>query len=159
VKANSLETKIPPLVVALVSFLMVWLSYRYAPDLAWSYEHRQLLAWVFFIVAFIVSVFAVIAFRRAQTTVDPMHPEQASTLVESGIFAYTRNPMYLGMFISLIGVCCYFPTALSPLALIFYVVYMTRFQIIPEERALTSLFGEDYLRYKTRVARWIGQRR
>jgi len=152
---KALETKIPPLVVALISFAMIWIAYRRFPEMRWNYELQKPVAFGLFIVAFLISALGVLAFKKAQTTADPMTPSKASSLVDFGIYKFTRNPMYLGMLISLFGVFSYFPTPLAIIGLVFYVLYMTRFQIKPEERALASIFGDDYLNYKEKVARWL----
>ena len=85
---------------------------------------------------------AVLSFRRAHTTVNPMQPSSASSLVTSGIYRYTRNPMYLGMLFVLVGWALYLANVLAFLFLPAFIVYMNRFQLESEECALTALFGE-----------------
>jgi len=94
-------------------------------------------------------------FRRAKTTVNPMKPESASALVASGIYRYSRNPMYLGFLLMLLGWALWLSNASALLLLPAFVLYMNRFQICPEERALLSLFGPDYMQYRARVRRWL----
>ena len=98
---------------------------------------------------------AVLSFRRAHTTVNPMQPSSASSLVTSGIYRYTRNPMYLGMLFVLVGWALYLANVLVFLFLPAFILYMNRFQIEPEERAMTALFGQEFLEYASRVRRWI----
>ncbi|WP_036553881.1 methyltransferase family protein [Nocardioides insulae] len=95
-------------------------------------------------------------FYRHGTTVDPVHPDRASTLVTSGPFRFTRNPMYLGMTGLLVAHAVWRgrPVAVLPAAA--FVVYLDRFQIPPEEEALTANFGEDYDDYRSSVPRWLG---
>jgi protein-S-isoprenylcysteine O-methyltransferase Ste14 len=98
---------------------------------------------------------AMLSFWRARTTANPMKPSSASFLVTSGIYRFTRNPMYLGMLLLLVGWALYVANALALLFLPAFILYMNRFQIKPEERALTARFGREYLEYMSQVHRWI----
>jgi len=98
---------------------------------------------------------AVFSFRRARTTLSPMAPAAASSLVTSGVYRFTRNPMYLGLLLVLVGWADFLA---SPIALVLtpgFVLYMNRCQILPEERALLATFGVEYAAYKGRVRRWL----
>jgi protein-S-isoprenylcysteine O-methyltransferase Ste14 len=97
----------------------------------------------------------VCSFRRAKTTVNPMKLDSSSVLVASGIYKYSRNPMYLGFVLILFGWALFLSNALALLLLPAFVLYMSRFQIWPEERALLSLFGKDYKQYHAKVRRWL----
>lgn len=94
-------------------------------------------------------------FRSAGTTVNPLRPQASTRLVCSGLHRFSRNPMYLGHATILLGVVVLLQHAAALFALPAYMVYVTRFQIIPEERALRERFGEDYRRYCSRVRRWL----
>src|SRR6185436_13319651 len=97
----------------------------------------------------------VVSFRRAKTTVNPMKPNSTSSLVVSGIYKYTRNPMYLGFGLVLLGWSA-FLSNLAALALVpAFVFYMNRFQILPEENVLASLFPREYPAYCAKVRRWV----
>lgn len=93
------------------------------------------------------------AFRRAGTPVIPF--ERSTALVTGGLFRITRNPMYLGMLLVLVGVALLFGSVstLLPIPVFFWVIQ--RNFIIGEERFLEEIFGERYLRYKLRVRRWL----
>jgi protein-S-isoprenylcysteine O-methyltransferase Ste14 len=104
-------------------------------------------------VAFALS--GVIAFRRWNTTVRPEHPEKASTLVNTGPYRYTRNPMYLGLLVILLAWTVYLAAPVGMLGPVAFMLYITRFQIIPEERALRAKFGADYQRFCEGVRRWV----
>ena len=97
----------------------------------------------------------VAAFRAARTTVNPLQPRQASRLVVGGVFHYTRNPMYLGMAIALAAWAMLLGKLWLLLGMLLFVLYMSRFQIAPEERAMETLFGDEWQHYRTRVRRWI----
>ena len=96
-----------------------------------------------------------VQFRRAGTTVNPLSPGNARRVVTTGVFAWTRNPMYLGMAAALVGLSTWLGTWPALLVAAAFCAYLTRFQIVPEERALHDLFGEPYARYCRRVRRWI----
>ena len=103
----------------------------------------------------IISIAGMVAFRRAKTTVNPVKASLASSLVIRGVYRYTRNPMYVGLLLTLLAWAVFLANPLAVLWVVVYVLYITRFQIIPEERVLASLFGAEYEAYKGRVRRWI----
>lgn len=97
----------------------------------------------------------VVSFRRAKTTVNPLRPGTASSLVDSGIYRFTRNPMYLGFALFLAAWAAYLASPAALLGVAAFVLYIDRLQIQPEERALSALFGEAFERYRKRVRKWI----
>ncbi len=102
-----------------------------------------------------VSLAGTIGFRRAKTTVNPMKPANASSLVTGGIYRVTRNPMYLALLLVLMGWAVFLAApwvVLGPLA---FGLYITQFQVKPEERVLSAMFGSAYGEYRARVRRWI----
>ena len=102
-----------------------------------------------------VSAAGVVAFRRSRTTVNPLSPEQASSLVVHGIYRFTRNPMYLGFLLALTGWSVHLANLAAVLLLPVFVAYMNRFQIQPEERALLQNFGARFAAYTQAVRRWL----
>lgn len=96
-----------------------------------------------------------LSFRKARTTVNPLKPETASALVSSGVYRYTRNPMYLGFAIVLIAWSIFLAWPPALLGVLGFVMYMNIFQIGPEERALASLFGREFTQYCSQVRRWL----
>jgi protein-S-isoprenylcysteine O-methyltransferase Ste14 len=101
------------------------------------------------------AVGGVISFRRAQTTVNPLKPETSTALVTTGIYRVTRNPMYLGMLAVLLAWAVYLTIAWVLLGPVAFALYITRFQIIPEEKALQSLFGTAFVEYTHSIRRWL----
>jgi protein-S-isoprenylcysteine O-methyltransferase Ste14 len=97
----------------------------------------------------------VFTFREAKTTLNPHTPEASTQMVNSGPFRFTRNPMYLGLVLLLLGVCVYLANPLTLIAVAALVTYLTRFQVLPEERRLLERFGEQYACYARTVRRWI----
>ena len=151
----ALELRIPPPVVALVVGAAMWALSRVAPSVAVRSPLTTSLAIAIALAGVGASVAGTLAFRRARTTVNPMKPEKASSLVTGGIYRITRNPMYVGLLLILVGWTVYLVNAWAVLGPVVFVAYMTRFQIRAEERALLGLFGEQYATYTTRVRRWL----
>lgn len=152
---RSLELKIPPPAVALTVALLMWSIARATPFAGWSIAGRAVVAVMLATAGACISLMAVVSFRRARTTVNPLRPGTASTLVTGGIYRHTRNPMYLGLSIILLGWSVYLANAPALLLLPGFVLYIYRFQIVPEERTLAALFGAEYQAYRTRVRRWL----
>lgn len=115
----------------------------------------ELFAGVFVLTGALIAVAGVVAFKRNKTTVNPFTPERSSSLVASGIYRYTRNPMYLGFFLALVGWAAFLSNLLALLLLPVFIVYMNRFQIQPEERALEQHFGAEFQTYMHQVPRWV----
>jgi protein-S-isoprenylcysteine O-methyltransferase Ste14 len=102
-----------------------------------------------------VAVGGVMSFRRAKTTVNPLKPETSVALVSTGVYSFTRNPMYLGMVLALFAWALYLSSIWSFVGPVLFALYITRFQIVPEERVLDRLFGTPFAEYKKRVRRWL----
>jgi protein-S-isoprenylcysteine O-methyltransferase Ste14 len=94
-------------------------------------------------------------FRKAKTTIDPLNPEKAKQLVVAGVFSLSRNPMYLGMALIAIAWAIYLANPWSFIGVLGFVLFINRFQITPEERAMDKLFGDQYAKYKDTVRRWV----
>jgi protein-S-isoprenylcysteine O-methyltransferase Ste14 len=152
---RSLELKVPPPVVVAGTAVIMWLASRIAPALAFEIPARKAVAIVLVVAGFITGLSGVITFWRAKTTVNPLKPQSSSSLVTWGVYRVTRNPMYLGGLLVLTGWAVFLSSPVALLLLPGFVLYITLFQIIPEERALTSLFAAEFLAYKSRVRRWL----
>jgi len=152
---NSLELKIPPPVVALFFGLCMWLASSLVAALELPFVLRRGAALTLVAVGLVVSTAGVVAFRRARTTIDPTKPMATSALVSDGIYRMTRNPMYLGLLLALLGWAAFLANPLALLLVPAFVLYISRFQIKPEERTLTALFGGEYGAYQERVRRWL----
>lgn len=151
-----LENRIPPPLVATLFGLLMWLAAHYLPGaVGLAIEWRAGLALVVLLIGAIICLAGVLSFRYARTTVNPLKPETASALVSSGVYRYTRNPMYLGFATALVAWSIFLAWPPALLGVLGFVLHMNRFQIGPEERALARLFGNDFAQYCTRVRRWI----
>ena len=103
----------------------------------------------------LIAVLALRQFKTAETTIDPLTPEEASSLVRSGVFGHSRNPMYVGLILVLTGWCIWLGSLANVLVLVAFFVLITELQIKPEEAALRTLFGKEYEDYCSDVRRWL----
>ncbi|MBT9553679.1 MAG: isoprenylcysteine carboxylmethyltransferase family protein [Hydrogenophaga sp.] len=150
-----LELKVPPPVVGLVVGVAMWFLAPLGPGLAVPDPARLWLALAVAAVGAGFDLTGLIAFVRRHTTVNPLRPTNTSALVTSGVYRITRNPMYLGMACLLTAWAVWLGALWPWLGPVAFVLYITRFQIQPEERVLTTLFGEAYTAYTRRVRRWL----
>ncbi|MDF3831997.1 isoprenylcysteine carboxylmethyltransferase family protein [Cupriavidus basilensis] len=151
-----LELKCPPLLLLLAAMGLSWLIGRMG-DFGTLLSDRAAvaLALVLALAGVAVSVAGVLAFRRSGTSVDPTRPGRASALVRHGIYRYTRNPMYLGFALLLAGWGIFLGSVLACVPVPLFVAYLTRFQIMPEERVLLARFGGEFAAYRAQVHRWL----
>ncbi|HLQ85896.1 MAG TPA: isoprenylcysteine carboxylmethyltransferase family protein [Salinisphaeraceae bacterium] len=150
-----LEHKIPPPVVTIVAIVLMWLLARATPLFRMDNPFRYELAIVLILLGVLVSFLGMREFTRHAASSDPRHPDRTDVLVTSGIYRRTRNPMYLGLAIALCGIAWYLSNLLTVIVIGAFMIYLTYFQILPEERVLASKFGEPGAAYLQRVRRWI----
>jgi len=152
---SPLELKVPPPAVALLFGVLMWLSSSLLSPVEVPFGPRVTVALVLASVGLVFGLTGMVSFWRAKTTINPTKPTATSTLVTSGAFRFTRNPMYLSLLLYLLAWAVYLSNWLALLFLPVFVLYINQFQIKPEERALSSLFGPEYAAYKGRVRRWL----
>jgi protein-S-isoprenylcysteine O-methyltransferase Ste14 len=153
---NALENKIPPPIVGLLFGLIIWAISSVTEPVTIFNQMQGLVAVAILLVAgFGFAISGGISFRIAKTTVNPLKPETASSLVTSGVFKYSRNPMYVGLAIILLAWTVYLAVPLGLLAIVGFMAYIQRFQIVPEERAMLKLFGAEFEVYQSMVRRWL----
>lgn len=150
-----MNLRIPPPLVALISALLMWGISSQLEALAFRFPFQEIVAYGFVGLGAMIDIISVLAFRRAKTTVTPLAPEKASSLVVTGLYRFTRNPMYLGLLLILIGVALFLGSLANAVVLIAFMAYITAFQIKPEEERLAQVFGAQYLSYMQNVRRWI----
>lgn len=147
--------KIPPPVYAIAAVVLMWLLNKYYPLLETTQQWPMIVGALLITVGILIDLLAIVQFRQARTTVNPLRPESTSSLVTRGFYAHSRNPMYVGMLLCLVGVVLLMRSLTPLLVLPLFVVVVTLFQIIPEEKALAKIFGEEFEYYKQRVPRWL----
>lgn len=150
-----LELKIPPIAVFLLVVALMALAPRQMPHLGLDWPFAPVLAAFLSLAGGVIAVLGFLEFRRMRTTIDPTRPQNAVTFVTSGIFRYSRNPMYLGLAFALLALAFWESHPLPFLGVPTFVLYMNFFQIRAEERALAEKFGDQYLSYLRCVRRWL----
>ncbi len=148
-----MKNKIPPPIVTFFFGLCIYFSQEYFPE--FNLEFLSILSYILYFAGLNVLILAVRLFKKQNTTVNPIKIENASSLVTSGIFKYSRNPMYLGMVIILFGLALMFNLVGGILFVFLFMIYITKFQIRPEEEVMERLFGEDFIKYKHKVRMWL----
>lgn len=152
---HRLEHRIPPPIVGIVAGVIAWLCAHFGPEVGLSSRVGMMAAVVVSVAGLVIGLSGVRSFRRVGTTLSPLKPADASSLVEIGIYRHTRNPMYLGLVLMLLAWAFALASPMALVGPVLFVIWMTRFQIIPEERVLSRLFGSQYVAYCARVRRWI----
>ena len=152
---SALELKIPPLALVPLFGLFMLVVAGFTPELGIPTPWRIWNALILALMGFAIALAGVISFRLARTTVNPLSPHTSSSLVIKGIYRYSRNPMYVGFLCWILAGGVYLDNPVALLLALVFIPYMNRFQIIPEEKALTNLFGEDYRTYCKQVRRWL----
>lgn len=156
---SKLELKIPPPLVAAITAGAMWAAAQWigfnglfagVPP-GWRMTAALLVA----LIGLGFDLTGVLGFIRAKTTVNPLKPERSAALVTSGIYRVTRNPMYVGMALILLAWAIYLGSGIALLGPLAFALYVTRFQIQPEERVLALRFGTDFAGYCARVRRWL----
>jgi len=152
---QTLELKIPPVILVLVTASLMWTLAVAVPSLGFTLLASLLAALVFAAIGVAFALLGVLEFRSAGTTVDPRVPDQSVSLVVRGVYRISRNPMYVGFLLVLIAWGIFLSNLASLALLPVFVVYMNRFQIVPEERHMREKFGEAYRQYEAEVRRWV----
>lgn len=147
-----MHLKIPPVIVLIIFALLMKFADMFAIGQVASIWAVGIM---FAVAGLIIILLGVTAFKKAQTTVNPLDPNQSSHIVQTGIYHYTRNPMYLGMALMLAGFAFYLGSALAWLGVLGFCTFIHQFQILPEERILRQKFGDEFIRYCQTTRRWL----
>jgi protein-S-isoprenylcysteine O-methyltransferase Ste14 len=149
-----MKLKIPPPVYMLIFATFMWLLSQYYPLYKLSFN-TQYLGITIVLLGLTIDLSSLIRFLLNKTTVNPMKPENSQILVTTGMYQFSRNPMYLGLLLLLTGWSLYIGAVSAILMLPLFVWVLTKMQIQPEEIILEELFGQPYIDYQYRVRRWI----
>ena len=150
-----LENKIPPPIVTLLFMIVMWFFAKVGFTFELGQFVRGSVVLVFFVLGVGFGILGLFSFKQAATTINPLQPELATSLVTSGIYRITRNPMYVGVSFCLLAWGVYLSSILALCWIPLFIAYITRFQIVPEERALVKKFGVKFENYKAKVRRWL----
>lgn len=151
----NLELKIIPPVQLIISATLMVILTTYLPQYHFTLPVTLPIIILLILIASIIGILALYDFRKHKTTFHPHTPEKTNTIVDTGVFAYSRNPMYISLALILIALGIYLQNYASFLIIPLFLWYITRFQIMPEERMLTKLFCKDYQAYCQKVRRWL----
>ncbi|MDP9086430.1 MAG: isoprenylcysteine carboxylmethyltransferase family protein [Pseudomonadota bacterium] len=153
--SGPLDNRIPPPVMTVITGIAMGAASFVVPATIMPPILRFGALGVVMLVGGIFGARAFAAFAKAKTTINPVDIDAASSLVTTGIYAVSRNPMYVGLATLLVSLALALSNAWLLLGPLFFIVFTTRFQIIPEERAMLAKFGADYAAYRRRVRRWL----
>mgnify|MGYP001290029523 CR=1 FL=1 len=146
-------SKVPPPLVVLI---LIVSSYFSSKNIDLIYLPFQTLISIFILsVGILILINPVLKFKKSKTTINPIKFKKVNKLVTSGIYKYTRNPMYLGLLMIVISSSIFYLNIYSILTPLFFYLWINRFQIKREEIFLTEKFGKEYLSYKNKTRRWI----
>ncbi|MDB2649405.1 isoprenylcysteine carboxylmethyltransferase family protein [Porticoccaceae bacterium] len=148
-----LKNKIPPPIVTLIFAALIYFSSEWSPSIV--FRGQNLISLFLMTVGLIVLLIAISAFIKLKTTINPLKPEAASSLVTTGIFRISRNPMYLGMLLLIISLWIKTGAVLGFILVAGFIAYLNYFQILPEEQAMKGLFSDKYKTYCQQVRRWL----
>ena len=154
---HPMKNKIPPPIVLALFGLLIYLEDKYFfVSITAELDHQRIYTLCVAIVGFCIIALGMLEFHKAKTSVNPLKLDKSSTVVNSGIYRFTRNPMYLGLVILLIAFCVKLGDVFGLIFIVpLFIWYMTMLQIKPEEEAMSKLFGAEYEIYKGKVRRWL----
>ncbi len=150
-----LELKIPPVIVTLIAVIGLYLTRDVFPHFGFPQNMANLFAACVLFSAVTFAAMSVYAFKKHQTTLHPMRPEQTVNIVQNNVFAISRNPMYASFIMVIVAFGLYLQHSGFIVFALLCMAYLHWFQVLPEERVLLEKFGEDYQQYQRRVARWF----
>lgn len=152
---SRLELRIPPPIVALLAAVGMWLLAESLPYGRIMFRGHDYVGGVIALAGGLFDLAGLWAFRTSRTTINPLAPQRSSALVSHGIYSITRNPMYVGLAVVLVGWAVALGSLLVLVGVMAFALYIQRFQITPEERVLAAKFGDEYTAYVARVPRWL----
>ena len=145
--------KIPPPLIVLVLIVSIYFSSKKI-DLI-NIPLQMEISILILSAGILIFVNPVLQFIKSKTTVNPIQFEEVNKLVTSGIFKYSRNPMYLGMLMIVLSTSIFYLNIYSILTPLLFILWINKFQIKREEEFLIEKFGDEYLSYKKKTRRWI----
>ncbi|SMY35242.1 methyltransferase family protein [Photobacterium andalusiense] len=148
-----LSLKVPPPVLAIIALLLIYGCVLFIP--VWQFEPVWIVAILLVVIAIFIGSLSMSVFANINTTISPFTPQATTQLVTTGIYQYSRNPMYLSLLLLLIAAAFIGGELSAAIVVIAFIITINQFQIKPEEKVLLQLFGDDYRRYCQHVRRWL----
>jgi|TARA_B100000214_G_scaffold223541_1_gene162660 Putative protein-S-isoprenylcysteine methyltransferase len=145
--------KIPPPLLVLVLVISNYFSSKKI-DLI-LIPNQKLISFIILLIGVLILITPIFKFIKSKTTIDPIKFKKVNKLITSGIYKYSRNPMYLGLLMIVTSTSIFYLNIFSIITPIIFYCWINRFQIKREEIFLTEKFGNDYILYKTKTRRWI----
>ena len=145
--------KIPPPLLVLILVISNYFSSKKI-DLI-LLPNQDITSIIIFLIGMLILINPIFKFIKSKTTIDPIKFKKVNKLITSGIYKYSRNPMYLGLLMIVISTSIFYLNICSIITPILFYCWINRFQIKREEIFLTEKFGKEYLLYKTKTRRWI----
>ena len=145
--------KIPPPLLVLILVVSNYFSSKKI-DLI-LIPNQNIISFIIFLIGLIILINPIVRFVKSKTTIDPIKFKKVNKLITSGIYKYSRNPMYLGLLMIVISTSIFYLNIFSIITPMLFYFWINRFQIKSEELFLTEKFGKEYLLYKTKTRRWI----
>ena len=148
-----IKTKFPPPLVALTFGFLINYTKNIFPKI--EIKNEIIFGSFMIISGLIIILSAIILFKKYKTSITPLNPSNATKLITDGIYKFSRNPMYLGLLLMLVGISIILNLTGGFLFILLFIFYINLFQIIPEENAMVDLFKDEFTEYKKNVRRWI----
>ena len=145
--------KIPPPLLVLILVISNYFSSKKI-DLI-LLPNQDITSIIIFLIGMLILINPIFKFIKSKTTIDPIKFKKVNKLITSGIYKYSRNPMYLGLLMIIISTSIFYLNIFSISTPFFFYFWINRFQIKREEIFLTEKFGKEYLLYMTKTRRWI----
>ena len=145
--------KIPPPLLVLILVISNYFSSKKV-DLIFL-PNQDLISFVIFLIGMFILINPIFKFIKSKTTIDPIKFKKVNKLIISGIYKYSRNPMYLGLLMIVISTSIFYLNIFSITTPFLFYFWINRFQIKREEIFLTEKFGREYKSYKTKTRRWV----
>ena len=145
--------KIPPPILILILVISNYFSSKKI-DLI-HFPNQDLISIIILLMGMFILINPIFKFIKSKTTIDPIKFKKVNKLITSGIYKYSRNPMYLGLLMIVISTSMFYLNIFSITTPFLFYFWINRFQIKREEIFLTEKFGKEYMSYKTKTRRWI----
>ena len=145
--------KIPPPILVLILVSSNYFSSKKI-DLI-HLPNQDLISIIIFLFGILILINPIFKFIKSKTTIDPIKFKKVNKLIISGIYKYSRNPMYLGLLMIVISTSIFYLNIFSITTPFLFYCWINRFQIKREEIFLAEKFGKEYMSYKTKTRRWI----